>query len=288
MNHLLVLGAQGQIGRAVVARAFNEGVVCVAPTRLECDITDAAAVANAVAGSGIVINCAAYTAVDRAESEVETAYRVNAIGAGNVAAACAQANIPLIHLSTDYVFAGECVRPLKEDDVAQPLNAYGRSKLEGEVAVRERLRAHIVLRTSWVFSSTGQNFVKTMLRLAEERREIRVVEDQIGGPTAADDIAVAVLRIARISTQMSFAEWGTYHFSGSPAASWYEFASAILRDWEGKLVPISSQDYSTPARRPLYSVLDCSRISRVFGLQSPDWRISLRKVCDQLTANSSA
>jgi len=288
MNHLLVLGANGQVGQAVMTRARSEGVACRAPLRSMCDIADPTAVANVVAGSRIVINCAAYTEVDRAETEVERAYRVNAIGAGNVAAACASANIPLIHLSTDYVFDGESVRPMGEDDVAQPLNAYGRSKLDGEIAVRERLRAHIILRTSWVFSSAGKNFVRTMVQLAEKQREIRVVDDQVGGPTAADDIAHAVLAIARVATQAPSVEWGTYHFSGSPATNWYEFACAILQDRHVKVVPISTQDYPTPARRPRYSVLDCSRIARVFGLQSPDWRISLRKVCDQLTANSSS
>jgi dTDP-4-dehydrorhamnose reductase len=243
-------------------------------------------VEDAVAGSRIVINCAAYTAVDRAEADVELAHQVNAIGAGNVAAACAQAGIPLIHLSTDYVFDGERGRPTREDDVTQPLNVYGRTKLAGEIAVRERLETHIILRTSWVFSSTGQNFVKTMLRLAANQPEIRVVNDQVGGPTAADDIAQAILTIVSCCSELGFADWGTYHFSGQPSVSWHQFASAILRDSNVKVLPIATKEYPTPARRPRYSVLDCSRIARVFGIQQPDWRMSLQKVCNELAANS--
>lgn len=285
MSHLLVLGAKGQIGHAVVARAHSLGVACRALERAACDIADRFAVQGAVEGSRVVVNCAAYTAVDKAETEVELAHRVNSMGAGNVAAACAQAGIPLIHLSTDYVFDGERARPAREEDVAQPLNIYGCSKLAGEIAVREQLEAHVILRTSWVFSSTGQNFVKTMLRLAAKQSEIRVVNDQIGGPTAADDIAQAVLAIVGCCSRPGFADWGTYHFCGQPAVSWHEFACAILRDSAVKVLPITTQDYPTPARRPRYSVLDCSRIARIFAIRPPDWRISLRNVCDELAAS---
>jgi len=181
---LVILGAQGQVGRAVAAQAGRRRIAGGALGRAECDITDRAAVARAVAGSGLVVNCAAYTSVDQAEAEVETAYRINAVGAETVATVCAEAGIPLLHLSTDYVFDGASPLPAREDDPARPVNAHGRSKLAGEIAVRERLQSHIVLRTSWVFSADGQNFVKTMLRLAHARAPLQVVDDQIGGPVS--------------------------------------------------------------------------------------------------------
>jgi dTDP-4-dehydrorhamnose reductase len=166
-THILILGAQGQVGRAVAAQASRRRIACCSLGRAVCDITDRPAVARAVAGSGLVVNCAAYTSVDQAEAEVKTAYRINAVGAENVATVCAEAGIPLVHLSTDHVFDGASPLPAREDDPARPVNAYGRSKLAGEIALRERLQSHIVLRTSWVFSADGQNFVKTMLRLAQ-------------------------------------------------------------------------------------------------------------------------
>src|SRR5262249_30498296 len=155
---------------------------------------------------------------------------------------------------------------------------YGQSKLAGELAVRGELRTHIILRTSWVFSAWGQNFVKTMLRLAARQSELRVVDDQVGGPTAATDIAEAIRNIMCVCATPGWDRWGTYHFSSEPAVSWCEFARAILQDSGVKVTPITTQDYPTPARRPRYSVLDCSRIREVFGIRPPDWRLSLRHV----------
>ena len=246
MTRLLILGAQGQVGAALAAHAQAAGIPCDALTRAECDITERAAVARAVAGGGFVVNCAAYTAVDRAEVEAATAQAVNAAGAGNVAAACAQAGVPLVHLSTDYVFDGESRAPMREDDPPRPLSVYGRSKLAGEVAVRDLHRAHVILRTSWVFSAHGQNFVKTMLRLAQARSQLRVVDDQIGGPTAADDIAQAILAVVAIASRPGFAGWGTYHFSGAPPVSWCAFARAILANRGVEVVPIATADYPLP------------------------------------------
>ena len=252
----------------------------------ECDIADRSAVQAAVNDSYMVVNCAAYTAVDKAETEAELAHRVNALGAGNVAAACAQAGVPLIHLSTDYIFDGAQAEPVGEDDAPHPLNVYGHSKLAGELAVREQLEQHIILRTSWVFSAWGQNFVKTMLRLAARQSELRVVDDQIGGPTAAADIANAILVVMNICAKPGWDRWGTYNFSGQPAVSWCAFARVILQNTDVKVLPISTEQYPTPARRPRYSVLDCTRIADVFGITPPDWRVSLRKVCDELVAAS--
>jgi dTDP-4-dehydrorhamnose reductase len=288
MSRLLILGGQGQVGRALATRARQAGMPHLALGRIECDITDPLAVERAVQTSRMVINCAAYTSVDRAESEVEAAYRVNTDGAENLAKACAAAGIPFLHLSTDHVFDGASPRPAREDDPTRPLNVYGRSKLGGEIAVRARLESHIILRTSWVFSADGRNFAKTMTRLASEQVQLRIVDDQVGGPTAADDLAQAILGIVVASVEPRFADWGTYHFSGAPTVSRYEFARAILADSTAVALPVATVDYPTPACRPANSVLDCGRIFQVFGIRQPDWRIALANMRDELAAKSSA
>jgi dTDP-4-dehydrorhamnose reductase len=275
---LSILGAHGQVGCALAALARKENVPHRAFGRADCDITDRLAVKRAVAGSRMVVNCAAYTAVDRAESDAHAAYRVNSLGAENIAAACAAEGIPLVHLSTDYVFAGASSRPATEDDPPQPLNVYGRSKLDGELKVRERLASHILLRTSWVFSAYGPNFVKRILHRARSQSELRVVNDQIGGPTAADDLAVAILRMADHCKEPGFRDWGTYHFSGAPPVSWYDFACAVLADFGAPVLPVATKDFPTAARRPPNSVLDCSQTLRVFGIAQPDWRSALSGV----------
>jgi dTDP-4-dehydrorhamnose reductase len=278
MIDLVILGAQGQVGRALAEQARAGGIAHRALARADCDIADADAVARAVAGSSWVVNCAAYTAVDRAESDADAAHRVNARGAANVADACAVAGAALVHLSTDYVFDGERARPAREDDPVRPLGVYGASKLAGEAGVRERLARHVILRTSWVFSAHGENFVRTMLRLARSGPELRVVADQVGGPTAADDIAAAILAIVDAADRAGFSGWGTYHFSGAPAASWCDFARAIVAGTGVPVVPIATADFPRPARRPKNSVLDCGKILRVFGIAQPDWRPALSRV----------
>jgi len=283
---LSILGASGQVGRALAALARQESIPHRALGRAECDITEPLAVKRAVAESRIVVNCAAYTAVDRAESDQDAAYSVNSLGAENVAAACAQAGIPLVHLSTDYVFDGTSAQPASEDDPPRPLNAYGRSKLGGEEKVRERLASHIILRTSWIFSAHGANFVKTILRRARSQSELRVVDDQIGGPTAADDLAKAIIRIVEACERPGFSRWGTYHISGAPPVSWYDFARAIVAGLGMVVVPIATKDFPAAARRPPNSVLDCSRTLRVFGLRQPDWRAALADVHETLIGGS--
>ncbi len=278
MAHLLILGGRGQVGRALAKEARARGIPLAALGRAECDITDAQPVGRALAGASVVINCAGYTAVDRAEAEEEAAYRVNALGAATVARFCAQAGIPLVHISTDYVFDGASARPYREDDAPRPLNAYGRTKLAGEEKVRASARAHLILRTSWIFSEHGQNFVTTVLQLARSEKELRIVRDQVGGSTAADDIAKAILDIAALCTSSSFAEWGTYHFAGAPPVSWYEFARAIVGEGGPPVVPIATDELSRPAPRPRNSVLDCTRIARVLGIAQPDWRAALTTV----------
>ena len=283
MNYLLILGARGQVGHALAVESNRRGIEIKAFGHAECDISDPDAVARAVAGTRCVINCAAYTAVDRAETDAETAFRVNAGGAGNVATACAEASIPLVHISTDYVFDGENPNPAREIDLPRPINVYGQSKLDGETEVRKRLASHIILRTSWVFSADGENFVKTILRLAAGSSPLRIVSDQTGGPTAAADIAKAILDIVSICTKPEFSSWGTYHFSGAPPVSWFEFAQAIVATRPIEVIPITTKEFPRPARRPPNSVLDCGRILQVFGLTQPDWRPALQSVLKNLT-----
>jgi dTDP-4-dehydrorhamnose reductase len=286
MNHLLILGAHGQVGGALTACARRAGMPHRALGRAECDITDPAALGDAVRPGALVINCAAYTAVDRAEGDSGTAYRVNATGAENVASACAKVGAPLIHVSTDYVFDGGKSQPWREDDPTQPLSVYGKSKLAGERAVQRRLSSHIILRTSWIFSAHGENFVRTMLRLAGERRQLSVVNDQIGGPTAADDVAQTILRIVAGVESSGFSAWGAYHFCGTPPVSWHGFACAILAGRDTIVQPIPSEDYPRPAPRPLHSVLDCRRLLDVFGIAQPEWRPSLREVLTEIESQS--
>ncbi len=281
---LLILGAGGQVGRALVERAGPQGLGC---ERAACDITDLAAVTRCLSAPALsaVVNCAAYTAVDRAESDRDAAYAINAEGAGIVARASAARGLPVIHLSTDYVYAGTCVGPHRETEPIAPVNLYGASKAAGDAAVAAGNPAYLLLRVSWVFGVHGTNFVKTMLRLGRERDELRIVADQQGGPTEARDIADAIIAMAKASRQASFAKWGTYHFAGAPPTSWYGFAQGIFEHACGRpprLVPIATRDYPTPAARPPNSTLDCSLIHHVFGLDQPDWRASLSRVLADL------
>lgn len=226
-----------------------------------------------------VINAAAWTAVDQAEEAEEAAARLNAGAPGEIAQACAARTIPMVHISTDYVFAGDGDRAWLPASPTGPLGAYGRTKLVGEQAVQEAGGVYAILRTSWVFSAHGANFVKTMLRLAETRSELNVVDDQIGGPTPADAIAAACLKIARQLVTDSEAS-GIYHFSGAPDASWADFAREIFAraGKEVSVTGIPSSAYPTPAARPLNSRLDCATTETLFGVPRPDWREGLDRV----------
>ena len=257
--------------------------------RAAVDITAHDAVATALRTNrpDVAINLAAYTAVDRAESDPEAAYEVNCTGAMNLAACCAALGIPLIHLSTDYVFDGETPVAYREADPINPLGVYGVSKAQGERAVRECLHRHIILRTSWVYGAFGLNFVKTMLRLGTERPVLRVVADQHGCPTAAADIAGALIAL----TQRFAAgdeRWGTYHFAGIGATTWHAFAETIFDvagpylDRRPRIEAITTAEYPTAARRPRHSVLDCSKIVEVFGIRPAPWRTALVPVIQEL------
>jgi dTDP-4-dehydrorhamnose reductase len=283
-----VFGAEGQVGRELCRASWPPDTVVAPFGRAAVDITRLEAVDAAFADRrpDLAINLAAYTAVDRAESEPEAAQAVNCAGAHNLAAACARSATPLIQLSTDYVFDGSKPGPYVEKDPVNPLGVYGRSKEAGERAVRDGLRQHIILRTAWVFGAFGHNFVKTMLRLAAERPVLRVVADQRGCPTAAADIAAALVALAG-HIGRGTAGWGTYHFAGAGETNWHGFAEAIveLAARPGRRPPveaITTAEFPTPARRPMNSVLDCGKIARDFGIAAPPWRPALARVVAEL------
>ena len=277
----LIFGKTGQVATELSRQAPD----AVFLGRDQADLTDPAACADAIRKHAptVVINAAAYTAVDRAEEEEDLAHQVNAIAPAAMAHACAELGIPLVHISTDYVFDGGGTDPRSVSDPVAPQNAYGRSKLAGEQAIAQAGGTFAILRTSWVFSAHGANFVKTMLRLSESRDALNIVDDQIGGPTAAADIAAACLTIAD-KLQADHAAAGIYHFSGAPDASWKEFAEAIF-DLAGRQVSVSgiaTADYPTPATRPLNSRLNCHETETVFGIPRPDWRAGLETVLTDL------
>jgi len=291
---VLVFGAGGQVGHEVRRAIWPPSVELAALDRRAADVASALAV-NAAIGRerpGLVINLAAYTAVDRAESEPEAVWEANCAGAAHIAAVCGDLATPLIHLSTDYVFDGRKTEPYREDDAVNPLNVYGRSKEAGERAVRAATPDHVILRTAWVYGVHGANFVKTMLRLGSERPVLRVVADQQGCPTAAADIAAALIAIAELIRRGSM-DWGTYHFAAADSTSWFSFADEIiglagrLGAWAGgaepRLEAITTGEYPTAAQRPANSVLDCSKI-RGLSISPPPWRASLPAVIRELVA----
>ncbi len=272
---ILVLGAGGQVGASLRWRALARGQGIIGLNRAELDITDGDLVQRTVADlrPEIVINCAAYTAVDKAEEEPDQAMAINGTAPGLIAGACATNAVPLIHLSTDYVFGGRAGGAYREDDLTEPTTVYGRTKLAGERAVFDAWGKHIILRTAWVFGAMGENFVKTMLRLgASGMTDLKVVDDQVGGPTPADAIADACLDIAAHVGRSDIVPWGTYHFAGAPTVTWFGFAQAILAHYPDlAIAPCTTADFPRPAPRPASSVLDCARIRDAFGISQPDW-----------------
>ena len=278
---ILVFGQTGQVARELAALAPD--ALCLG--RARADLTDPAACAAAVVTyrPAAVINAAAWTAVDKAEDDEQAATVVNAAAPGAMAQACAAAGIPLVHISTDYVFDGQGSLPFAPDHPTAPLSAYGRSKLAGERAVRAAGGPHVILRTSWVFSAHGSNFVKTMLRLGAERQVLRVVADQTGGPTPAAAIAAACLTIAdrlRRDPELS----GTHHIAGAPDTTWAGFARVIMdmAHLPTRIEEITTADWPTPARRPANSRLDCAALEQAFGIPRPDWRAGLSAVLSEL------
>ncbi|MGB5863419.1 MAG: dTDP-4-dehydrorhamnose reductase [Sulfitobacter sp.] len=277
----LVFGRTGQVATELQGQAD-----VIALGREQADLGDPAACAAAIIAHrpDVVINAAAYTAVDRAEGDEANAHTVNAEAPGAMARTCADLGIPFLHVSTDYVFDGTGTEPWQVGDQIAPLGVYGRTKAAGEDAVRAAGGAHAILRTSWVFSAHGANFVKTMLRLSESRDALSVVDDQIGGPTPAGGIAAALLTMAR--ALHGGQTGGTYHYAGTPATSWKAFAIATFEaaGRDTTVTGIPTRDYPTPAARPLNSRLDCSFLETDFGISPPDWKTDLTKIVSELTS----
>jgi dTDP-4-dehydrorhamnose reductase len=290
---LLLLGGNGQVGRELRRSLLPLGELVVA-TR---DGSDADVVADfdtpeslvaliARIAPDVVVNAAAYTAVDKAETDADAAFRINADAVAAIARQCASAGTLLVHYSTDYVFDGSANQPYREDHATAPLGVYGESKLAGEQAIRASGARHAILRTAWVYASHGKNFLLTMLRLAGEREELRVVADQVGAPTPAAWIADATAVLIQQGVDAS----GTWHLTAGGETSWHGFAEAIIDDAhvrgligrKPRVIGIPTSDYPTPARRPAYSVLDTARLQRDFGTQPPAWREGLRRTLDEL------
>jgi dTDP-4-dehydrorhamnose reductase len=290
----LLLGGTGQVGEEIRALPFPENVTVVAPSRAALNLEDPRSIARIIAAEpwSAVINAAAYTEVDRAESEEPVAFAVNAEAPARLAAETGQRGIPLIQISTDYVFDGRKGAPYVEEDEPAPLNAYGRSKLAGERGVRAANPRHVILRTSWVYSPYRKNFVRTILRLAGERDRLTIVADQRGCPTAARDIAQACRDIAaRCASTPERAPYGIYHYAGAGEATWFEFASAIVdlaADRLGRkpqVAPIRTIDYPTPAIRAADTRLNCTAVTRAFGIKPRPWRQALAETVDRLLNN---
>ena len=303
MSRLLVLGANGQVGRELrrSLAALGEVIGASRDGRLEdgsdgvvADLDDPAALQALVAELKpvAVINAAAYTAVDKAESDAEAAFRVNVQAPAALAQACAAAGIPLVHYSTDYVFDGQGNRPYREDDATAPLGVYGASKLAGEQAVRQAGGSYLIFRTAWVYASHGKNFLNTMLRLGADREELRVVADQVGTPTPAALIAdVTATALSQVLEGQGPVQ-GTWHLVASGDTTWHGFAEAIFADAVAagllvrapRVLPITTADYPTPAARPAYSCLDTAALQADFGVTLPDWRGQVRRVVSERAA----
>jgi dTDP-4-dehydrorhamnose reductase len=280
------LGPLGDVVATTRSGTLEDGTAC---ERADFDAPESLAALIERVAPEIVVNAAAHTAVDRAESELDAAFRANAQAPQAIAEACARRGIRLVHYSTDYVFDGRGTRPYREDDPTAPAGVYGASKLAGEEAIRASGAPHLILRTAWVYAAHGRNFLRTMLHLAGERDELRVVADQIGTPTPATLIADATARVLAQPATRS----GTWHLTATGATSWHGFAEAIMQGAHARgliariprVLPIATADYPTPAARPAYSVLDCSALQRDFGIALPDWQEGLSRTLDELAGS---
>ncbi|MCG3748313.1 MULTISPECIES: dTDP-4-dehydrorhamnose reductase [Vibrio] len=284
---VLITGCNGQVGHCLTERLKNKAEI-LAHDYEGLDITDPVAVSKTVADfkPDYIINAAAHTAVDRAEQEVELSNAINRDGPQYLAQAAENCGAVMLHISTDYVFDGEGDKPYLESDQTDPQGVYGQSKLAGEIAVAKSCKKHLILRTAWVFGEHGNNFVKTMLRLVPTRDDLNIVGDQFGGPTYAGDIADALIAMVGYIEQGQRPEWGVYHFTGMPYASWFEFATKIFQLAESKGVlakqpkisSIPTSAYPTPAKRPANSRLDCRKIENQFGIKPSDWNSALENI----------
>lgn len=286
MSRILVIGAGGQLGQCLKTVATRRGITeIVFPAEQDANILDEAGLNGLLATEqpAFVINCAAYTAVDKAEDEIDLAKAINETGAAYLASACLANGATLIHISTDFVFEGNEVKLLKEDDFAKPINVYGVTKLDGERAVARKLPAHFIIRTSWLYSEYANNFVKTMLKLGSEHDELNIIADQVGTPTYAIDLANAIFDVIE-SGQTSY---GLYHYSDEGVTSWFDFAKAVfdISKTEVKVNPIPGSAYPTKASRPAFSVMDKSKIKSTFNIEIPYWRDSLVTCIKQIQNN---
>jgi dTDP-4-dehydrorhamnose reductase len=288
---MLITGASGQLGREIIDVTQSKGCRIQAPPEDDLDITDVDKIDHMIGRHqpDLIINTAAYTRVDNAETEEALAFKVNKTGCINLARLCARHRIPLVHISTDYVFDGQKGTPYVESDPIAPLGVYGRSKAEGEGEIRSILKEHIIIRTSWLYGFHGHNFVKTMLNLATSKKVIQVVADQYGSPTNAADLAQAILAVERNLQKGSKNCWGTYHYCGQGVITWHNFAGKIMelvRQIGGKptasVEPVTTAEYPTPTKRPAYSALDCSRISQQFKISPQPWQKSLETTIRRL------
>ncbi|MGL5078687.1 MAG: dTDP-4-dehydrorhamnose reductase [Waterburya sp.] len=287
MTRILLTGITGQVGQELQQTLTSLGEV-ISVSRQDLDLSQPAQITAKIAEikPNVIVNAAAYTAVDKSETETELAMAINATAPKAIAQAAQDIGATLLHISTDYVFNGKHYTPYLETDQTDPLGVYGKSKLLGEIGVRENCDSHIILRTAWVYGSRGHgNFVKTMLKLGKDREELKVVADQIGSPTWSYDIAVAITQLLDKSFQDANIQ-GTYHFTNSGVASWYDFAIAIFEEAKelgfplkiARVLPITTAEYPTPTQRPAYSVLSKVKITETLGVYPPHWRESLRKM----------
>jgi dTDP-4-dehydrorhamnose reductase len=276
MNNIVVFGSSGQLGQCFKKLAENEGISSIYfPAETEANILDIEALKKVFETykPSYCINCAAYTAVDKAEDEQETALKVNKTGVENLSILCAENGSTLFHVSTDFVFKGDKSTPRSEESEAAPINVYGQTKLDGEQVVEALLKKYFIIRTGWLYSEYGNNFVKTMLKFGTEREELKVIADQTGTPTYAFDLAACIIDIIKSKSTA----YGIYHYSNEGIASWYDFAKAIfeISDTNIKVLPIKTEEYKTKAVRPAYSVMDKSKVKKTFQMEIPYWRDSL-------------
>lgn len=281
---VLVFGETGQVATALQHRAGDIDVVSLGRDQADLGSPDMLRAAIEASDADVIINAAAYTAVDKAETDTDQAEQLNHLAVGTMARAAAKRGIPFLHISTDYVFPGDGDQPWQPDDETGAISVYGATKRRGEETVEMAGGVYGILRTSWVVSATGNNFVKTMLRLGAERDALTIIDDQVGGPTAANDIADALLVMARAYTT-GRTQSGIYHFSGTPDCSWADFATEIFKQAgiTCTVTPIPTTDYPTPAARPPNSRLDCTTLETDFGITRPDWRVSLSTILKDLT-----
>ena len=293
---IIIIGSTGQLGSELIQQSRQRQIDHIGLDYPQLDLIDDGSLKTTLtsAAPDLIVNASAYTAVDRAESQPDLAFAINSDGPASLADFCKQRHIPLIHISTDYVFDGRKKRAYTEKDPISPLGVYGQSKAAGEENVRTILERAIIIRTAWLYGVNGQNFVKTMLRLGQKNTTVRVVNDQYGCPTYAADLADAILQMVHQIQSHKKVIWGTYHFCGQGSTTWYHFARHIFNLAKihtsltvKQVLPVQTSEYPTPAKRPCNSVLDCTKIKKNFNIRIQPWEVSLEKMLDRLYHNTS-